>query len=219
MASSVEILESDSDTLAHRLLASSDPNTRVIELLVWFVGAVRVAYLAANIVLLVDHVVPDTLGVCVLEVSVEVDLDHTVRDGVQVLLLRATASTVEDEEDRLVILAIDLLLDIVLVLLEELRVELDVSWLVDTVDVTEAGSDGEVWGDGGQGLVDLVDVFWLGVESGVVHRLVVDTIFLTASNSNFLSDRISGASKTRLALNSPFRGTASWEQHARGTSW
>jgi len=45
---------------------------------VWLVGAVWVTDLGADVVLLADHVVADTLGVGVLQVSVEVDLDDTV---------------------------------------------------------------------------------------------------------------------------------------------
>jgi hypothetical protein len=56
-----------------------------------------------------------------------------------------------------------LLLDELLVLLEQFRAELDVTRLVNTVDVTEASGDREVLGDLAQGLVDVKDVFRLGV--------------------------------------------------------
>ena len=71
-----------------------------------------------------------------------------------------------------------------LVLAEEVGAEDDVSGLVDTVDVTKAGSDGEAGGDGAEGLVDVVNVFGLGVERGVVDRRVVDTVLLTTSDTN-----------------------------------
>ena len=70
----------------------------------------------------------------------------------------------EDQEDWLVLLCSNGILDVLLVLLEEFGVELDVARLVDTVDVTEAGSDGEVWGNWGESLVDGKDVLGLGVE-------------------------------------------------------
>ena len=89
----------------------------------------------------------------------------------------------EDKEDRLLLLSLDLLLDVFLVLLEQDGLELNVSGLVDTVDVTETGGDGEVGGDGGESLVDLVDVFGLSVERVVVNILVVDTILLTTGNA------------------------------------
>jgi hypothetical protein len=51
-----------------------------------------------------------------------------------------------------------------LVLLEEFWPQLDVSWLVDAVDVTETSGNREEWRDLGQSLVDVVDVLGLGVE-------------------------------------------------------
>lgn len=95
----------------------------------------------------------------------------------------------EDEEDGLVLLGSDGVLDVLLVLAEELGVELDVTWLVDTVDVTETGGDGEEWGDGGEGLVDGKDVLGLGVEGVVVNILVVDSVLLTTGDTDFLNQR------------------------------
>jgi hypothetical protein len=48
---------------------------------------------------------------------------------------------VENEVDGLGLLETLLLLDVLLVLLEKLRAELDVTGLVDTVDVTESSSN------------------------------------------------------------------------------
>jgi len=93
---------------------------------------------------------------------------------------------VEDEEDWLLLLRAGLLLDVLLVLAEKLWVKLDVTWLVDTVDVTETSGDGEVWGDLRESLVDLVDVLWLSVKGVVVDILVVDTILLTTSDTDLL---------------------------------
>ena len=56
----------------------------------------------------------------------------------------------EDEVDGLVLGGAGLLLDVLLVLLEEAGLELDVAGLVDTVNVTESSSDGEVGGDLGE---------------------------------------------------------------------
>lgn len=158
----------------------------VVVLLVWLVGTVWVTNLGVDVLLLVDHVVADTLGVSVLKVSVEVDLDNTVRDGVLVLLLGRTGTSVKDEENWLLLLGTGLLLNVLLVLLEKLWVKLDVTWLVNTVDVTETSGNGEVWGDLGESLVDLVDVLWLGVERVVVDRLVVDTVLLTTGDTDLL---------------------------------
>ena len=92
----------------------------------------------------------------------------------------------EDEEDGLVLVGLDLVLDVFLVLLEQLRVELDVAGLVDTVDITETSGNGEVGADGGELVVDGEDVLGLSVERVVVNGLVVDTVFLTTSDTDFL---------------------------------
>jgi hypothetical protein len=93
---------------------------------------------------------------------------------------------VEYKEDWLVLLCSNGILDVFLVLGEQLRVELDVTGLVDAVDVTKAGSNREVWRDWRKSLVDSEDVLWLGVKGVVVYVLIVDTIFLATSDSNLL---------------------------------
>lgn len=92
----------------------------------------------------------------------------------------------EDEEDGLVLGGAGLLLNVRLVLGEKLWVQADVARLVDAVHVAEAGSDGEVRADGGESLVDVVDVLGLGVEGVVVDRFIVDAVFFTASDADFL---------------------------------
>lgn len=79
-------------------------------------------------------------------------------------------------------------------LAKELRVKLNISWLVDTVDITETGSNGEVWRDWGKSLVDCKDILGLGVERVVVNVLIVNTILLTTSDSDFLKYQVSGCS-------------------------
>ena len=171
------------------LLGRGNHTSWVEVLLVWLILSIGVADLLHDVVLLGEDVVSDTGEVSVLEVGVEVDLDDTVADGVGELLLGGSGSTVEDEEDGLVLLGSDGVLDVLLVLAEELWVELDVTGLVDTVDVTEAGGDGEEWGDGGEGLVDGKDVLGLGVQGVVVNILVVDSVLLTTGDTDFLVRR------------------------------
>jgi hypothetical protein len=77
------------------------------------------------------------------------------------------------------------------VLGQKLRVKTDISRLVDTVDVSETGGDREIRADGRQTVVDVEDVLWLGVKRVVVNILVVDTIFLTTSDTNFLFELLS----------------------------
>lgn len=65
----------------------------------------------------------------------------TEADGIGELLLRGAGTTVEDKEDGLVILGTELLLHILLMLAQKLGVELDVSRLVDTVNIAETSSN------------------------------------------------------------------------------
>lgn len=170
-------------------------------LLVGLVSTVGVADLAAEVVLLADHVVADTLSVGVLEVSVEVDLADTVGDGLLELLDGRAGTTVEDEEDGLLILGASLLLDVLLVLGEELGLELDVARLVDTVDVTETSGDGEEGRDLREGLEDLVNVLGLSVEGVVVNILVVDTVLLTTGDTDLhLEPLLHGGSTLKVLL-------------------
>ena len=184
LAGSVEVLESDLGALAHGLLTLADPHAGVEGLLVGLVGTLGVADHGHEVVLLGQDVVTDTAQVGVLHVGVDVDLDDTVSDGLGELLLAGAGATVEDEEDGLVLLGAGLLLDVGLVLGEQLGVELDVAGLVDTVDVTEAGGNGEVGGDGGQGVVNGQDILGLSVEGVVVNILVVDTVLLTTGDTD-----------------------------------
>jgi hypothetical protein len=91
---------------------------------------------------------------------------------------------VEDKENRLVLLGADGSLDMSLVFAKQLRVELDISGLVDAVNVAETSSNREVWRDGSQGVVDVEDVLGLGVQRVIVNILVVDAIFLASSDTN-----------------------------------
>ena len=92
----------------------------------------------------------------------------------------------EDQEDWLVLLGSYGIFDEFLVLAEELGVELDISWLVDTMNVTETSGDREVWGDWLESLVDGKNILRLCIKGVVVNILVVDTILLPTSNADFL---------------------------------
>ena len=61
-----------------------------------------------------------------------------------------------------------------------------VSGLVNTVHVSEAGSDRVVRRDGGKSVADRQDILGLRVEGVVVNTLVVDTILFTTGDTDFL---------------------------------
>lgn len=116
--------------------------------------------------------------------SVKVDLHDSMSDGRPELLDTRARSAMEHEEDRLGVLILKLLGHKLLVFAEEVGLELDISRLVDTVDITEASGDAEVGRDRAERLVDVPDVLGLRVEGVVVNVLVVDTILLAAGDAN-----------------------------------
>lgn len=197
LASSVEVLQSNLHTLAHGLLTLANPHTGIEVLLVGLVLAVGVADSAHEVVLLVENVVTDTRHVGVLHIGVEVDLDDTVADRLLVFLLGGTRAPVEDEVDGLVLVGADLLLDVGLVLAQKLGVQTDVAGLVDTVHITETSGNGEVGADGGESVVDGQDVLGLSVQGVVVNVLVVDTVLLTTSDTDFLNRVLADAHNAR----------------------
>lgn len=117
----------------------------------------------------------------------------------------------EDEEDGLIGGRAELLLDVFLVLGEQFRVEAHVTGLVDAVHVTEASGDGEVRADGGERVVNGEDILRLGVEGVVVNAFVVDAVFFTASDTDFLELLVSFMSHTTDSEGGglPSRATAS----------
>ncbi len=123
----------------------------------------------------------------------------------------------EDQENRGVLLRSNGILDILLVFTEKFGVELDITGLVDTVNITETGSDREVWGDWGKSLVDCKNFLWLGVKRIVVNVFVVDTNLLTASDTDFLRTYQPGF-RTNWQENLPSRAIVSTGQHALSIS-
>lgn len=69
---------------------------------------------------------------------------------------------------------------------EQFRLQLDITGFVYTVDVAKCRRNGEVRGDGRKCGIDFVDVFGLRVQRAVVDISVVNTVFLTTGNTNFL---------------------------------
>jgi len=180
-----KIGESFLATSLHGLLSLTYPHTGIGVFLVRLVSTVGVTDLRLEVFLVLQEVVAVSLHVRPLAISVDVHLDNTVLDSGLDLFLGRSRSSVEDEVDGERVLRLELLVSVLLVLREELGLELDVSGLVDTVDVSETGSDGEGLGDGGKGVVDFEDVLGLSVEGSVVDAGVVDTILLTTGNTDF----------------------------------
>mmetsp|Transcript_27143 Transcript_27143/g.47978 ORF Transcript_27143/g.47978 Transcript_27143/m.47978 type:complete len:292 (-) Transcript_27143:263-1138(-) len=104
-----------------------------------------------------------------------------------------TRASVHDEERRLVGLdrfssCLELSFDLLLVLAEDLGLKLDgvgAVWsLVDSVEISECGRDGEVGRNGAEGLVDLPDLFRASEEI-LDGAFVLDSVFLASSLADF----------------------------------
>ena len=182
----VEILQTFCDTGTHGLLALPHPHSWIEELLVRLVLSFRIAHCGHQVILLLEYVIPDPAQIGKLQVGVEIDLDHTMADGILVFLLTGSRSAMKDKEDWLVLLRVGLLFHVCLMLAKKFRVQFDIARLVHPMDISEARRDREIRTDFGQGGPDVVDVFRLGVEGVVVDIFVVDAIFFTTSDADFL---------------------------------
>jgi hypothetical protein len=100
----------------------------------------------------------------------------------------------ENQENGLVLLCADGFLDMVLVLAQQFWVELDITWFVNTMNISETSSYGKVWRDWRKGLVDVENVLRLSIKGGVINILVVDAILLAAGDTNFLDDNVNQSS-------------------------
>lgn len=77
-----------------------------------------------------------------------------------------------------------LLADMFLVFAQKLRVKFDIARFVNAVDISESGRDAEVGANSIQRRVDIPDILRLSVELGVVDASVIDTVLLTASDTD-----------------------------------
>lgn len=158
--------------------------TYIEELLIGLVFAIGVTNGCQQIIFLVQHIVTNARHVGELHIGIHVNLDDTVTNSVEVLLLAGARATMENEVDRLVFLGAESGFDVSLVLSEKLRVQLDVAWLVDPMDIAKTSGNREIRGYGIQSVVDVEDILGLCVKRCVVDILIIDSIFLATSDAN-----------------------------------
>mmetsp|Transcript_43752 Transcript_43752/g.115710 ORF Transcript_43752/g.115710 Transcript_43752/m.115710 type:complete len:400 (+) Transcript_43752:317-1516(+) len=189
----LEVRATLDDASAHGDLRLADPLARVVVALVRLVGAGGVADLTLQeaLVLLVE--VLEALPVRPLSVGVHVHLHDTVAHGlVDVGLLRAGAA-MEDEVEGLLDAVAELGRHVLLEGVEQVRLQLHVAGLVHAVHVAEGGGDGELLGDGREGVPDKLHVRSGGVQLGVVHAGVVHAVLDAAGDADLhLQDDLHG---------------------------
>jgi hypothetical protein len=188
------------DTLDHGLFTLTDEDSGIVVLLVGLAGTFGVTDLGGEVLFLSVEVISETDKVSPLGVSVNVHLDNTVGDSSVDILLSGAGTAVEDKEDGLVIISLELLLDISLVLAEKLRVQADVTRSIDTVNVTESSGNGEKISDLRESLVDIPDILRLGIQGSIVNVLVVNTILLSTSDTDFHLEKTANRCKALQVL-------------------
>merc|ERR1712232_495370 len=178
----VEIGAAFLDALDHGELRFTNPLTRVVVALVWLIRSIWVADLSLKVALLGLVKVEQTLPVRPLGVSVHVHLHNTTVQGSGNVMLLGAGATMEHDEKRLVLPK--LLGGVLLHLCKDLRLQDDITSLVDAVHIAEGSSDGELLGDWGELLIDRPRVLWRGVQLLLGNTAVVDAILNTASDAN-----------------------------------
>jgi hypothetical protein len=94
-----ESLKSLGDTSLHGDLTGANPHTGIILLLVGLVSTLGVADLSLEIFNVLVDVVTDADQISPLQISIEVDLDDTMRDSLLELGITRARAAVEDKGD------------------------------------------------------------------------------------------------------------------------
>mmetsp|Transcript_22653 Transcript_22653/g.34847 ORF Transcript_22653/g.34847 Transcript_22653/m.34847 type:complete len:380 (-) Transcript_22653:167-1306(-) len=179
-----KLLHTLTDANNHCLLSLANPYTRIVELLVWLVGTVGVSDLSLQEIVVGSLELPQTIPVCPLSISINIHLNHSVRDGKLNLLISGSRSSVHNQENGLLQRRADLLLGVSLVVSKLLGRKLDISRLVHTMHITESGGDTEHVTNLGQSFVHSVDLLRGGVELLGVNILIVNSILLSSGNTD-----------------------------------
>mmetsp|Transcript_30414 Transcript_30414/g.60158 ORF Transcript_30414/g.60158 Transcript_30414/m.60158 type:complete len:280 (-) Transcript_30414:158-997(-) len=154
---------------------------RIVVFLVGSLGAVRVPDLRLQVVVVLGLEFFDALPVAPLGVRVDVHFDGPVPDGPADVRDVAARAPVEDEGDGFAVhggLRAQLVRDVRLGAVQDVRFQADVARGVDPVHVPEGGGHRVRGADGREPLVDRVDLLRLGVEVlegrvGVVHPVLL----------------------------------------------
>lgn len=182
----LQIFGSLDQTGGHGFFCGTKGDTRIVVFLVRLVISVRVSNLALEVVVVLGFVSTDSVPECPLGISIDVHLDDSGLDGVLDVVDRGARSTVEDEFHFLLVTALELFGEVLLGIVEDDRLEVNVSRSVNSVDVSErsGASEGSVL-DLGKLFVRVPDFFGLGVKTVGVDISVINTIFFSSGDTEF----------------------------------
>mmetsp|Transcript_31962 Transcript_31962/g.63824 ORF Transcript_31962/g.63824 Transcript_31962/m.63824 type:complete len:364 (-) Transcript_31962:247-1338(-) len=179
----VEVLHGLTKALSHRLLSGAERHAGVVVLLVGLGLALGVADLGLEVIAVLRLVRTDAVPERPLRVSIDVHLDGAGLDRIADVLARRARAAVEDEGARLGVTIVELLGNVLLRVVQDLRLEVDVA-RVHTVHVAEGSGNGEaVVGHSGERLVDLIHLIGLSVQARRVDVRVVDAVLLATGDA------------------------------------
>ena len=208
-------------TGSHGFLTGTEGHTGIVVLLVGLVVTFGVSDLLLKVRAVLGFVIADTFPESPLGVGVNVHLDDTGFNGVTDVFNRRSRTTVEDKVHGLGVISSKLFLNVLLGVVEDFRLQVNISRSVDTVHVSERGSASEPGvGDLAELLVGVEDFFGLGVKTRRVDVGVVNTIFLTSGDTEFkLEEKIDLGHAFHVLLadaNVFFEGFLGKVKHVRG---
>ena len=182
----VQVLGSLAQTLSHGLFSGPKTHAGIVVLLVGDIISVGVSDLSLKVVVVLGFVLTDSVPVCPLGISVNVHLDNTGLNGVLDILDIGTRTSVEDEKHGLVVSIANFLGHVFLGVVKDFGSELDISWGVNSVDISERSGAGEggVF-DRRKLFVGVHDLFGLSVKTAGVNIRVINTIFFSSSHTEF----------------------------------
>merc|ERR1719343_856681 len=181
-----EILSCLTQTGSHGFFSSTKGNTRIVHLLVRLISSLGVSDLSLEVIVIFSFESSNSVPECPLSIGINVHLDNSGLDGVLDIFDRRSRSSVEDKSHRLFFSVVEFLSEVFLCVVENDRLEVDISWSINTMDVSEGGGTGE-----GSVLdlrklfVGVPNLFRLGVKAVGVDISVIDTVFFTSRDTEF----------------------------------
>ena len=98
LSGSLEIIQCLLDAFTHSLLTFTNPHPRIKVFLIRFILSIWISNLRRDVCFLRDHVIPYSSTIGVLQISVKIDFNNTVRDRFAVFLFRTSTTSVEHKE-------------------------------------------------------------------------------------------------------------------------
>jgi hypothetical protein len=178
----IEILEGHFEAFDEVFFPFPEPNAWIVILFVWLFRTLWIAELRLEIRFILFVILLNTFPVGPLHIGIDVHFYGAIADGFADLVLRASASAVEDEVDRLGP-CFQFFCDIVLAIFQDDRAELDIARAVDAVYIAKGGGYAKKPAYLTEFGIGEGYVFGLCIEFMVLYATVIDPIFFAAGHT------------------------------------